>query len=395
MRLLFFNRSAVPLGGGMNRFVMDTTKRLRAAGHEVALVHEREGGQFEGTGYIYNGLDRRSLPEGRQALRLEAIIEDFDPDVIQLHGVKNTLLDGWLAARKPTTRFIHNHDFYCSGRFLTLHRPLHPCTRAHGRGCHACLWFRGCGSMNPVANLLRYRTVDQSLTALRSVHSLQVMSGLLARQLVANGLSASRIIQLPPSAPPPPGPPRGTPSSIRTILHVGGLLGHKGMWMVARMARELPRDVQIVFAGGGRDKELLEAHVRHRGLGSRVRVVGEPTPAQWALLYREASLVVMPVLWNEPLGLDGLAATAYGKPVVAFATEGINEWLHDGENGVSIPFGKRRIFRSAVRHLLEDHERLKALGQRAREIWQEKFRPEIHMTALMTHYETLKSGGAW
>lgn len=394
MRILFFNRTAVPLGGGMNRFVMDTARRLQAHGHDVALVHGRDGGHFDGTGYIFDDLDRRVLPEGREALRLEAILEDFGPDVIQLHGVRNTLLDGWLAARKPTARFVHNHDFYCSGRFLTLHHPLRPCMRAHGAGCHVSHWLRGCGSLNPAVNFVRYRAIAQNLATLGSVHSVQVMSDLLARQLVANGVSASRLVRLPPSVPPPPGSPRGASSSVRTVLHVGGLLGHKGVWMVVRMARELPRDVQIVFAGGGRDKDLLEGHVRHRGLGARVRVAGEPTPAQWALLYREASLVVMPVLWNEPLGLDGLAATAYGKPVVAFDTGGIGEWLRDGETGIRVPFGHKRAFRHAVRSLLEDRERLRTLGRRAREVWQENFRPERHIAALIAHYEALRKGGA-
>ncbi len=377
----------------MNRHVIDTAARLRSHGHEVALVHGRDGGHFDGTGYIFDDLDRRVLPEGRQALRLDAILEDFAPDVIQLHGVRNTLLDGWLAARRPTARFIHNHDFYCSGRFLTLHFPLRPCARAHGRGCHAAHWLRGCGSANPVANLVRYRAVSRNLTALEGAHSLQVMSNLLERQLLSNGVNPSRLTRLPPSVP-PPGPPRGSSSSVRTVLHVGGLLGHKGVWMVVRMAGELPRDVQIVFAGGGLDKELLEGHVRRRGLGDRVRVVGEPTPAQWSLLYREATLVVMPVLWNEPLGLDGLAATAYGKPVVAFDTGGIGEWLRDGETGVCVPFGRKGAFRHAVRSLLEDRERLHSLGRRAREVWRENFEPGKHIAALIAHYETLQKEGA-
>ncbi len=390
MRILFFNRAALSLGGGMNRLVIDTAKRLRAAGHEVALVHARDGGRFEGIGYVCDDLDRQVLPLERKALRMEAILEDFEPDVIQLHGVRNTLLDGWLAARKPTTRFVHNHDFYCSGRLLTLRNPFAPCSRAHGRGCCGSHWLRGCGSWNPAANFMRYRNVGRSLDSLRSSHGLQVMSGALARQLAANGIPAGRISQLPPYAPPPPGQRLGTSSSVRTVLHVGGLLGHKGMWMAVRMARELPRDVQLVFAGGGHEKDMLEAHVRRRGLGDRVRVVGEPTPGQWSLLYREATLVVLPVLWNEPLGLDGLAATAYGKPVIAFDTAGIREWLHDGENGICVPFGQRRAFRDAMCGLLEDRPRLQMLGHRAREVWQEKFRPERHITALLAHYEKLR-----
>ena len=394
MRILFFNRAAVPLGGGMNRLAVDTARRLRSAGHEVAMVHAREGGQFDGTGYIYDDLDRRLMPRDRKALRLEAILEDFAPDVIQLHGVANTLLDGWLAARRPTVRFVHNHDSYCSGSRLTLQRPLQACTRAHGRGCCVSHILRGCASVNPGVNLMRYRSVSRSLAALRVVHGVQVMSGTLRRQLEVNGIPAGNIVQLPPFAPAPFGSPAGSPASVRSILHVGGLLGHKGMWLLVRMLRELPRDVQLVFAGGGREKDMLEAHVRRRRLGDRVRIVGEPTPAQWALLYREASLVVMPVLWNEPLGLDGLAAMAYGKPVVAFDTGGISEWLIDGKNGILVPFGQRDVFRDTVCGLLGDRARLQTLGRGARHAWEQNFRPERHISALLEFYEKVRGAVA-
>jgi len=377
------------MGGGMNRMVIDTIRRLRLAGHEVALVHDRGAGQLEGTGYIYDDLDHRLMPRDRNALRLEAILEDFSPDIIQLHGVGNTLLDGWLAARKPTVRCVHNHDFYCSGRRLTLERPGAPCARAHGRGCCVAHVLRGCGSWNPALNFIRYRTVGRSLAALGSLQGLQTVSGSVRRQLLANGVPADKLVSLPPYAPPPPESRHAGMSSLRTILHVGGLLGQKGVWMVVRMLRELPRDVQLIFAGGGQERELLEAHVRRRALGSRVRIVGEPTPEQWSLLYREANLVVMPVRWNEPLGLEGLGAMAHGKPVVAFETEGIREWLTDGETGVLVPFAERRRFREAVKLLLDHPERLRAMGARAREVWNDKFRPEYHIAALLTHYEKL------
>lgn len=375
----------------MNRLVSDTARRLQSAGHDVALVHAREGGKFDGTGYIFDDLDRRFMPHGRSGMRLEAIIEDFSPDIVQLHGVGNTLLDGWLAEHCPTVRFIHNHDFYCSGRRLTLEYPSRPCTHRHGRACVLRHLTHGCGSGNPVADFLRYRHVGRSLNALRGAHALQVMSDVLRAQLIANGVPADRIVKLPPCAPAAPSTSATHGGMVRSILHVGGLLGHKGVWMVVRMLRQLPRDVQLVFAGGGNEKELLEAHVRRRGLGERVRIVGEPTPAQWSLLYREATLVIMPVLWNEPLGLDGLAAMAYGRPVVAFDTPGIREWLEDGQTGVAVPFGERRLFRDTVLGLLEDPVRLRAMGKRAREVWRDRFRPERHITELVACYEKVLS----
>jgi glycosyltransferase involved in cell wall biosynthesis len=252
---------------------------------------------------------------------------------------------------------------------------------------------RGCGSWNPVLNYVRYRAVGRNLAALRRLPALQVMSGSVRGQLIANGIPEDRITILPPYAPPPTGARHEGYTSVRTVLHVGGILGQKGVWMVVRMIRELPKDVQIVFAGGGAERELLESHVRRRGLGDRVRIVGEATPEQWSLLYREATLVIMPVLWNEPLGLEGLGAMAYGKPVVAFDSEGIREWLSDGETGICVPFGGRRAFREAVGGLLEDRDRLHGMGRRAREVWQSKFRPENHLNALVAHYEKVQKEG--
>lgn len=394
MRILVFNRSAAPLGGGMNRMVIDTARRLKQAGHEVALVHSREaGGVFDGTGYIYDDLDYRLMPRDKNALRLEAILEDFSPDVIQLHGVGNTLLDEWLASRKPTARFVHNHDFYCSGRLLTLERPMEPCRRAHGRLCCANHVLRGCGSWNPAVNYLRYRGVGRSLAALRCVQGLQVQSTTVWRQLLANGFPAERIVQIPPYAPAPDSVWRATGFTARAVLHVGGLTGQKGVWMLVRMVRNLPRDVQLVFAGGGRERSLVESHVRRRGLGDRVRIVGEPTPAQWSVLYREATLVAMPVRWNEPVGVEGLGAMAHGKPVVAFDTEGIRDWLVPGETGVLVPFGDGGAFRDEVCSLLADGPRLQEMGRRAREVWNERFRPERHISALVAQYERLRGAG--
>jgi len=200
------------------------------------------------------------------------------------------------------------------------------------------------------------------------------------------------VVRLPLYAPVWPAADSGPSSSLRTILHVGGLLDHKGVWIVVRMLRELPGDVQLVLAGGGKDKELLESHVQRRGLGSRVRIVGEPTPEQWSFLYRESSLVVMPVLWNEPLGLDGLAAMAHGKPVVAFDTEGIRQWLRHGETGLCVEFGDRAGFRAAVRELIEDRPRLREFGRRAREVWRERFTPRHYLDALLAHYQQVIGG---
>jgi glycosyltransferase involved in cell wall biosynthesis len=85
--------------------------------------------------------------------------------------------------------------------------------------------------------------------------------------------------------------------------------------------------------------------------------------------------------------LDGLAAMAHGKPVVAFDTEGIRQWLRHDETGFCVPFGDRAGFRAAVRGLIEDRDKLREFGKRAREVWRDNYSAQKHIAALTAHYE--------
>jgi len=158
---------------------------------------------------------------------------------------------------------------------------------------------------------------------------------------------------------------------------------------------QLPADVELVFAGGGELEGELKAAVRRNGLGSRVRVLGELDPTEWSMLLHQATLVVMPTRWNEPLGLSGLQALAHGRAVIAFACEGVAGWLADGRNGLLVPFNNKRAFLAAVRSLLTDPPRLSEMGREGLRRWNEEFQPERHVRQLADHYRRVAaSAGA-
>ena len=390
MRILILNEAAAPSGGEMNYYVFDIASRLRDAGETVALVHSREPkSMFRGTGYIFDHLHgMHAAPEEVRA-RLEAIVDDFKPDVIQIHGVPNLALDPWLAERAPTTRWIHNHQFYCSGRNMTWGRPRRPCTRPHGFACLLAHGIHGCGSSNLVKNVLRYRQTGADLALLRQSCHLQVASRVLADNLIRNGVDPARIEHLPLYAPPPTEKKPPVPAR-RSILHPSALVRFKGVWLMVRNLDQLPDDVDVVLGGaGGELQEPLEHYVAANRLSTRVRVMGEVNPALWSVLLHQASLVVMPTLWNEPLGLAGIYAMAHGKPVIAFRSGGIDEWLEDGKTGVAVRFGARDEFVDQVARLLNDRERLKTLGAQARAAWDAKFRPERHLERLRAFYRRM------
>lgn len=401
MKILMFNETAAPCGGEMNYYVFDIAERLRASGDSVALVHGRQQkSQFKGVGYIFDHLRTMNAPIEDVRLRLEAIVEDFKPDVIQLHGVPNLGLDPWLAERAPTARWIHNHLLYCSGQTMTLGWPRQPCMRSHGPWCLGAHVLHGCGSLNPLRNLLQFGHVSASLAALRQATGLQVASRMLADNLVRNGIAANRVEHLPLYAAPSAEarktiskPTPLQPAQRRFILHPGGLVRHKGAWLLVHNIDQLPDDVDIVFAGGGGELQpALEKYVAEHRVSDRVRIMGVVSPVQWSSLFYQASIVVLPSFWNEPLGLAGIYAMAHSKPVVAFRSGGIDEWLEHGRTGIAVPFGARDAFIEAVVRLLNDGNLQQCLATQAHDAWDARFRPEHHLANLRNYYARLAKG---
>jgi glycosyltransferase involved in cell wall biosynthesis len=397
MRILILNETAAPVGGELNHYVLDVAERLRATGDVVALVHNRlPKSEFRGEGYIFGHLRKMGAPPEEVRTRLEAIVDDFKPDVIQIHGVPNLAVDPWLAAKAPTARWIHNHLSYCSGGSMTWAWPgRKPCQRAHGPACLALHALRGCGSANPVENLVRYHQTSGALFQMRKMPLLQVASEMMKERLIRNGIDPARIETIPlyAGAISPSETRKTPPTPRRFILHPGELAPGKGASFLIRDIETLPEDVDLVFAGGGGTLEQpLKKFVSRRGLSKRVRIMGEVNPAQWKQLFSQATLIAMPSLWNEPLGLSGLCAMAHGKPVVTFQGRGIDEWLGNDQTGIVVPHGSRAAFVKAVGALLTDPARLQRLGKQAFERWNARFQPEHHLENLRAYYSKISDG---
>lgn len=391
MRILFFHEKAHPSAGGASQYVLDVLPRLRALGHEVALVHARSGEtRFPGTGYIFNEIGQFAPLQMKSRIRLEAILDDFRPEVVQFHQVDNPFLDPLVRERAPLLRFVHQHRSYCSGQSMTWRWPFRACTRHHGQGCLVHHLLHGCGSPNPVENVLHFRKVSTLLRALQEATRVQTLTQEVRINLLRNGVSADRVQLLSAPVPPPevrPAPAVPPINGRRLVLHVGGLFSHKGVWIAIRTLRALPEDCELIFLGGGTERDKLEQHIKQRGLDRRVRIYPDPQPADWARFYAQAECVLAPCLWNEPLALPALRAMAYGKPVVALATGGLPDWIEDQVNGLLVPPHKRGTFPEVVGSLLRDGATLRRLGENARRRWQEKHRMEQHLTALLEGYE--------
>ncbi len=391
MKILLFNEKAGGTGGGRNQYVADVALRLREAGQQVGLVHARDSGaRFKGTGYVFDSLGYAAGTDQGIAARLDAILSDFRPDVIQLHGMENIDLQPQLLAAAPVVRFVHNHTFYCSGGAMTHGLPRRICTRKHGSACLGCHYINRCGSLNPIENFTTFRKVGRLLDSLHSLDGIQVASEVILENLVNNGIPREAVTFLPLYAPEPVAVRRSNlKPARRMLLHPGGLVPNKGVWMLLRIINKLPDDVELVFVGDGPDRSRVDSFVRSRGLKERVRVMGALAGRELSELFHQSVIVLFPSRWNEPVGLCGIQAMAHSKPVIAYDAGGVRSWLIDRGNGRIVRFNREKEFLTTLKKLLQRPQHALDMGRSGRRMWEQTFRPALHIENLLEYYQTV------
>jgi glycosyltransferase involved in cell wall biosynthesis len=103
------------------------------------------------------------------------------------------------------------------------------------------------------------------------------------------------------------------------------------------------------------------------GLGPRVAFHGRlDDRAALARLYALADLLAWPAV-NEAYGMAFLEAQSFGCPVLAASYGGVASVVRDGETGVLTPPDDIAAFAEALKRLLRDGARRRALGRAARD----------------------------
>ena len=144
------------------------------------------------------------------------------------------------------------------------------------------------------------------------------------------------------------------------LLFVGGLQPRKDPGTAVDALQKLDPGLRLVFAGPPlrQSRELIE-HVRRLRLSSRVEFTGYVRKTELAALYRGASALVLPSLY-EGFGLPLLEAMASGTPVVASTAGALPEVA--GDAAVLVEPGDAEGLAAGVERALADRERLVAAG---------------------------------
>jgi len=169
----------------------------------------------------------------------------------------------------------------------------------------------------------------------------------------------------------------GIDAADRTVLiTVGRLVPKKGVdrfveKILPAIVEKAPRVLYLV-AGDGPLRESIERTVREKGLDENVLLMGDVPMDDGSLkaIYCGSDIFVMPNVEVpgdiEGFGIVAIEGGAAGLAVVASRLQGIQEAVTPGENGILLEWEDNQAFIDTILDLIEDPEKRKSLGEKAR-----------------------------
>ena len=155
----------------------------------------------------------------------------------------------------------------------------------------------------------------------------------------------------------------GVPHDSIVVISVGRLDRVKNVLTLARAVRLLidrGLPVHLLCAGKGADRTALVGL-----LGASVTCPGVLEPATLARAYASADIAAQPAIVEE-LSNAVLEASTSGLPVLVAESSGSGRFVVEGETGLIVPDSEPTSWARALHGLLEDRERLRAMGHAAR-----------------------------
>ncbi len=174
----------------------------------------------------------------------------------------------------------------------------------------------------------------------------------------------------------------------KVVIFSGKLTKPKGVEYLIKAAPKIKAEIFIL--GGGDEKNQLIEFAK----GLKLKNVhflgyfGKEYVNELKEFYARADVVVVPSIWDEPLGLVVLEAMASSTPVVASNKGGIPLAVKNNINGFLVRARSAKAIAKAVNLILKNEKLQQKMGQEARRMVEEKFDWEIIAKRFISYYET-------
>lgn len=394
MKIMHLNQQ-YGYSGGAEQYILSITKRLEELGHEVIVAYGiKNQDVFHVSGrkeYYIPGIEK--IPsffnrDNSVLKKLSELIMREKPDVIHVHNVRNFAAIKRCMDLRPVVRFIHDPTLCCFRDWKLLPDLRRICTSRVGISC----LFAGClfhCHETPWSAIVKKHL---ELYVHKKLSRIIVASKYMKNLLMQNGLPSEKITILPYFTPIIPVDSLSYPSNDNTILYVGLIHLVKGVDYLIAALQHVKIDFKAVLIGHGSYLEEYKRFAKELGVEKKIRFVGWVPNEKLSSYYRQASLLVVPSMWIEAFGIIGIEAMAHTRPIIAFNTGGISDWLEDGETGFLIERGDVQGLAKKISLLLENKELARKMGENGRLKVMRQFQLDTHMERLMKIYRNSIEG---
>jgi glycosyltransferase involved in cell wall biosynthesis len=171
----------------------------------------------------------------------------------------------------------------------------------------------------------------------------------------------------------------GIKEHMPVVLFVGSLdSAHefKGVDVLLRAMEQLKhRTWRLLIVGKGNLRSRYEKFARDLGIQRQVEFCGYVPDAELPNYFRLASVFVLPSINEaEAFGLVLLQAMACGVPVVASGLPGVRELVGVPKAGLLVTPGDALALSVSIDHILDSKLEAQEMGERGREIVEQKYR---------------------
>lgn len=315
------------------------------------------------------------------------VIKRVRPDVAHFHSIHPQISPSAYAACQeigvPAVHTLHNYRYICPGALL--HRDGRPCEDCVGQWPFHALRYR-CyrGSLTATGALVWMITYNRWRgTFVNFVNRYVALTEFAASRLTAGGLPSERIEVKPNFLPNPP--ELFKERKKRYAVFVGRLSAEKGVWTMLSAWRKV-NGLPLKILGDGPLRQDLETYALEKGI-KNVEFMGTRKREEVLSVVGSALLQVVPSEWYETFGMVVIEAYACGTPVIASRIGALAEIVLDGETGFHFEAGNAFNLAEKVNILAANPTLASRLGERAREVFDQKYTSEQNFKILMGIYQ--------
>ncbi len=392
--------------GGAEKLLFDTLDALEQEGsvENVIVTHDYPENRKTGrrTEHIVHDLDLQPLTREifdylKRAFSVKKtfrrLLEAERPDVIHIHNLQNPFVISEAIKAAPTARSIHDPRLYCFNNWRILRRTKEICPYPMGAKCvtEGCLWpdllhftLDGRCALPRYYSYLLHRKVDKLIVESEAMRACVLQNGYRESQIAflpnfTRTFDLDEVVERAQRL--------GKPDE-NSILFVGRASFEKGILYLLEAVSLLKIPFRLYLVTGGPDMPEVQKKIKDLGLEDRVEVPGVQSYEKTRDYYAMADVVVVPSVWIESFCLVGIEAMANAKPVVAFRTGGIPDWLAHGRTGYLAECRDVKDLARQITRVLKDKERARTMGLNGYKRVQKYYTMDVYLPRLLDIYRS-------